>query len=247
MTRLIVLELHKLRTTPAAWVSLAVTVVLGAVSVASNALVPNPGGPPFGSTDQVNHALSVAALTSMVMLAIGIIMMAGEYRTRTIVSTYLATPRRGRVLAAKLVTAAGLGAILGATVFGMALLEAHIVYGTRGVESLPVDVTQLWVGATVSSALWGMLGVAVGAITRNTVAAILGTLAWALLVETGILATVAPDIAKWMPAGAALALTSVGSAGSALLSPVASAAVLTGWAIALSAVAARFTLSRESH
>jgi hypothetical protein len=247
MNRLIALELHKLRTTPAAWVSLAVTVVLGAVSVASNALVPNPGGPRFGSTDHVNHALSVAALTSMVMLAMGIIVMAGEYRTRTIVSTYLATPRRGKVLAAKLVTVAGLGGALGASVFGMALLEAHVIYGARGVHSLPVDVTQLWVGATASSALWGMLGVAIGAITRNTVAAIIGSLGWAMLVEIGVLANLAPEVAKWMPAGAALALTSVGSAGSALLSPWASAAVLTGWALALAGLAARFTLSRESH
>ena len=92
-----------------------------------------------------------------------------------------------------------------------------------------------------------MLGVAIGAITRNTVAAILVSLGWALAIETGILASVAPDIAKWLPAGAALALTSVGSAGSALLSPWASAAVLTSWALVLSGVAARFTLSRESH
>ena len=49
MKHLISLELHKLRTTPAAWISLAVTVVLGGLSVASNALVPNPGGPAFGS------------------------------------------------------------------------------------------------------------------------------------------------------------------------------------------------------
>jgi ABC-2 type transport system permease protein len=88
MIRLITIELHKLRSAPAAWVSLAVAIALGGLSVASNALVPNPSGPAFGSTDHVNHALSVAALTSMVMLAIGIIMMAGEYRHRTIVSTY---------------------------------------------------------------------------------------------------------------------------------------------------------------
>ena len=83
MTRLVTLELRQLRTTPAAWVALVVTVVLGLASVASNILVSNPGAPAFGSTDHVNHALSVSALTSMVMLAIGVLVIAGEYRHRT--------------------------------------------------------------------------------------------------------------------------------------------------------------------
>ena len=74
MKTLLSIELYKLRTTPAAWVSLAITLGLGAASVASNALVPNPDGPLFGSTDHVNHALSVSALTSMVMLAIGVVL-----------------------------------------------------------------------------------------------------------------------------------------------------------------------------
>lgn len=247
ITRLVALELHKLRTTPAAWVALGVTVLLAAASVASNALVPNVGGPPFGSTDHVNHALSVSALTSMVMLAIGVIIVAGEYRTRTIVSTYLAEPRRGRVLVAKLVTTVGLGAALGGITFGLAWVEAVLIYGARGVHSLPVDLGQLWLGATVASALYGLLGVALGALTRNTVAAIIGGIGWAMVVEIGILASVAPGLAKWLPTGAAVALTSVGSAGSALLSPWLAATVLAAWALALTAVAARFTMSREAH
>ena len=248
MNRLISLELHKLRTTPAAWVAIVITVLLGALSVATNTFGPiTPGGPAFGSTDHVNHALSVSALTSMVMLSIGVIMVASEYRTRTIVSTFLATPQRARVLVAKLATVLGLGAVLGAVAFGLAWVEAVLMYASRGVHTLPVDLTQLWVGATVSTALFGLLGVALGALTRNTVTAIVGGIAWAMVIEIGILSSVAPAIAKWLPAGNALALTSVGSAGSQLLSPWVSALVLTGWALGLSTVATRLTLSREAH
>lgn len=247
MKHLISLELHKLRTTPAAWISLAVTVVLGGLSVASNALVPNPGGPAFGSADHVSHTLSIAALTSMVMLAMGVVIIAGEYRTRTIVSTYLATPRRGQVLVAKLITATGLGALVGAVVFGLAWLEAVLIYGARGVHTLPVDLVHLWVGAVIATALFGLLGVALGALTRNTVAAVLGGIGWTMIIEIGILSTLAPEIAKWLPAGAAVALTTASGAGSPMLSPWLAAAVLAGWAIALSGIAARFTLSREAH
>jgi ABC-type transport system involved in multi-copper enzyme maturation permease subunit len=247
MKTLVSIELYKLRTTPAAWVSLAVTLGLGAVSVASNALVPNAQGPAFGSTDHVNHALSVSALTSMVMLTIGVLIIAGEYRHRTIMQTYLSEPRRGRVLVAKAVTALGLGVILGAGTFGIAYAEAVVIYGARGVDSLPVDVAQLWVGATVATALYGLVGVALGALTRNTVAAIIGAITWVMVIEVGILANVLPDVAQWLPAGAAVALTSVGSAAHGMLSPMSAAFVLTGWALLISGIAARFSLSREAH
>ena len=74
------------------------------------------------------------------------------------------------------------------------------MYASRGVHTLPVDLTQLWVGATVSTALFGLLGVALGALTRNTVTAIVGGIAWAMVIEIGILSSVAPEIGKWLPA-----------------------------------------------
>lgn len=248
MRRQIATELFKLRTTPAAWVTLALTIGLGVASVASNILVPvQPGGPAFGSVDQVNHALSSSALTSMVMLTIGILVMAGEYRHRTILQTYLGEPRRGRVLLAKLLTVGCLGAALGAVVFAIAYAEAVAIYGTRGVHELPVDITQLWLGAVLASAVYGVLGVALGALTRNTVAAVLGGIAWSLIIENGILQNVVPAVAKWLPTGAGVAVTSVGSVGSTLLSPPVAAVVLIGWAAGISGLASRFTLSREVH
>jgi ABC-type transport system involved in multi-copper enzyme maturation permease subunit len=243
----VIIELYKLRTTPAAWISLAVTGVLTAASVASNVLVPNPGGPAFGSTDHVNHALSVSALTSMVMLAIGVLVAAGEYRHRTIMQTFLAEPHRARVLAAKAVTVLGIGAVVGAVTFAIAYAEAVALYGARGVHALPVDVLQLWIGATVATALYGLVGVAIGALTRNTVAAIIGAITWVMIIEVGILANLVPDIAHWLPAGAAIALTSVGSAAQGMPSPTVAALVLVGWALMISAVAARFSLRREVH
>jgi ABC-2 type transport system permease protein len=247
MKTLVSIELYKLRTTPAAWISLAITVVLGVASVASNALVPNPAGPAFGSTDHVNHALSISALTSMVMLAIGVLIIGGEYRHRTIMQTFLGEPRRARVLAAKAVTALGLGAVLGAATFGIAYAEALVIYGARGVHSLPVDVAQLWLGATAATALYGLVGVALGALTRNTVAAVIGAIAWVMVIELGILASVLPDVARWLPGGAAVALTSVGSTAQSLLSPITAALVLAGWALLISGIAARFSLRREAH
>lgn len=246
MTSLLPIELYKLRTTPAAWLSLVVTLVLGLAATATNVLVDEATGLAFGSTEHVNKALSSAALTSMVMLALGVLIIAGEYRHRTIMQTYLGQPRRGPVLLAKLATAGVVGAVLGAATFGLTYVEAVVLYGSRGLNALPVDLAQLWVGATLSTALYGLLGVALGALTRNTVAAIVGGIAWAMVIEAGILVNVVPDLAKWLPTIAATALTTTGETGGALLAPGVAALVLVGWALALSGIAARFTLSREA-
>ena len=247
MKTLLPIELYKLRTTPAAWVSLVVTLGLALTATAVNILVDEATHLPLGSTDHVNKALSSASLTSMVMLALGVLVIAGEYRHRTIMQTYLGQPRRGLVLAAKLVAAGVIGAVLGALTFGLTYLEAVVLYGSRGVHSLPIDLAQLWVGATLASALYGLLGVALGALTRNTVAAIVGGIAWAMVIEAGILVNVVPDLAKWLPTGAATALTTTSESGGALLAPGVAAAVLVGWGLFLSGIAARFTLSREVH
>ena len=133
MRTLLPIELYKLRTTPALWVALAVTLVLALTSTATTILVDGAAPPPVGSTGHVSKALSSAALTSVVMLALGVLIIAGEYRHRTIMQTYLGQPRRGLVLAAKLVTAGVLGAVLAAVTFGLTYAAAVVLYRSRGV------------------------------------------------------------------------------------------------------------------
>ena len=246
MRALLPIELYKLRTTPALWVALAVTLALAVTSTATTILVDGAAPAPVGSAGHVSKALSSAALTSVVMLALGVLVVAGEYRHRTIMQTYLGQPRRGLGLAAKLVTAGVLGAALAAVTFGLTYAVAVPLYRSRGVESLPVDLGRLWVGAVISTAAYGLLGVALGALTRNTVAAIVGGIGWAMVIEAGILVTAVPDLAKWLPTGAATALTTTGEANAALLAPGAAALVLVGWALVISGIAARFSLSREA-
>jgi ABC-2 type transport system permease protein len=78
------------------------------------------------------------------------------------------------------------------------------------VHVLPVSVPALWAGATVAGACYGLLGVALGALTRNTIAAVLGGLAWVQIVEVGLLQHFVPALAKWLPTGAAVAITTPG-------------------------------------
>ena len=94
------IELRKLTTTPALYVSAGIVALFTVLSVAAGIMLAGQQGtPPLGSEPNVTKTLSIAALSSMVMLVLGILATAGEFRHRTIMWTVLAEPRRGRVLA----------------------------------------------------------------------------------------------------------------------------------------------------
>jgi hypothetical protein len=134
--------------------------------------------------------------------------------------------------------------VLGAATFGLALGIAKVLYAAKGIQHLPVDIPRLWLGAVLGTACYGLLGVALGALSRNTVGAIIGSIVWVFVIEVGILQPALPSLAKWLPTGAAVAITSGGSDASQLLAPGTAALVLVGWTAALSIIAARFSLSR---
>ncbi len=246
MNDLIRSEVRKLATTNWFKITLAAAFVLAPLSAVSNALA---GGTKslatLGTPDSIHHVLAAAALTSMVMLAVGISAIAGEYRHSTSIPTFLITPRRRDVLIAKLITVTALGAIVGAVGFGLSLAAAVPALSSRGVHHLAGDTPQMWVGCVIVSALFGALGVALGALTRSTVVAIIGAIGWAVLIEVGLLANLAPAVGKWLPTGANIAISRTVSHPELLLPPVVATVVLIAWTALLAGTATRFVLRRE--
>ena len=49
------------------------------------------------------HVMSAASFGGVIVLIIGILIMGGEFRHGTVTSTFLISPKRGRVVGAKLV------------------------------------------------------------------------------------------------------------------------------------------------
>jgi ABC-2 type transport system permease protein len=240
------IELAKMRTTPALYVSVGLSVVLSVVAaVTTIALAGKQGTPALGTVDNVVKVLSVSAVTSMVMLVMGILVTAGEFRTRTAVGTYLAEPRRVRVVVAKLLAVSVLGTVVGAVSFGAALAVAVPMYSARGVHTLPVDVVRLYWGSVVATVCFGLLGVALGSLTRNTVGAVIGGLVWIQVVEVAILQNVAPSFGRWLPTEAAVSLTGAGSQTAGLLAPGLAALVLVAWAAVITAGSVALTVPRD--
>ena len=98
--------------------------------------------------------------------------------------------------------------------------------------------------AVLGAGLCGLVGVGVGALVRNQVAALVGTLVWVLVVEGLLMGLVhAPSLGKWLPSAAAAA--AITSPGGAHLSRLAGTLVFAGYGLALALAGTRLIVRRD--
>ena len=238
-------EARKLFTTRALPISFAAAIVLTLVSVVLQAATAGrQGTPPLGTDASTYQLLKIGAVPCLVMLIMGILAAGGEFRHRTIVPVLLATPRRGLVFAVKVLVIAAVGAAFSAITFGVGLGAVVAELSAHHLHQLPNGTGSLYAGAVIASAGFGIIGVALGALTRNTVGAIVAVLAWTLLIEQIILQAVVPGIEKWLPTHAAIVLTNAPAVGHAI-PVVTTSLVLAGYAAALFLIARFTTLKRD--
>jgi ABC-2 type transport system permease protein len=128
---------------------------------------------------------------------LGAISITGEVRHGTIRPTFLVTPRRGRVVAAKVWASSLVGAGFGLMAGGVAVGVGTAALRARGIEVQldGGDYALLIAGSTGAAALWAAIGVGVGAVVRNQVPTLVGICAWLLFVE-GLLVGDVADIAE---------------------------------------------------
>lgn len=170
---------------------------------------------------------------------LGALSITGEIRNGTIRPTFLATPRRGRVLTAKLVTSALAGGLYGAAAEALTIGLGSAVLSARGI---PIrldggDYTQLFFGGVVAAALWAPLGLGLGALLRSQVATLVGFCAWLLFAENLLLGQL-PDIIRYFPGAAAGALSGTTITGEVPSDPSLLAPALGGILLVVYATAA---------
>ncbi|WP_024286191.1 ABC transporter permease subunit [Cellulomonas sp. KRMCY2] len=244
MNRLIRAELHKLRTTRSTWwlllaqIGLVALLVTGAVlsSAITEVALETPEG--------LRTALSHGGVPALLALIVGITAIAGEYRQGTIAGTFLVTPKRSRVVAAKLVAFGSVGLVSGLLSAGMTLAATAAWMAARDVAFEPTSrvVILALVGIVLWNVLYALMGVALGGLLRAVPTAIGISVVWLMLVENAVVA-LAPDVARWLPATAAAGL--VGSPAPDLLSRTAGGLALAAWTLALVVLAARVTDRRD--
>jgi ABC-2 type transport system permease protein len=250
MTRLVHAELFRLRTTRTTWALLA-----GAIALTALVLFPALSGagsgsfPSLGTPHSLETIVAAPRFVSYFSMLLGVLAVAGEYRHRTITTTFLATPDRSRVVLAKLgaLGLAGLG--FGALGNVIALGAAVLWHQARGVplQLLQPDVGTSVLGLVLVASLFAMLGVGVGALVPNQTAAMVGVIVWLQIVELSVLAGISPGLFKWTATGAALALAGLEppSPSLSVLSPLPGGLLLAAYALVLAGVASRLTLQRD--
>ncbi len=232
-------EVLKLRTSRTPWVILIVQLGLVVAGMSGMAVASID----FKSPDAARILLAHAGLSSLCVLILGIMAVAGEYRDGTITETFLTSPRRSRVISAKLVAYTGLGAIFGVLTAITAFATAAAWFSAKGVAfdlSTP-DVWQTLLGAALWMPLYAAIGVGLGALVKSLSASVAIALAWIALVE-GIAINLLGDLGKWLPMASGLALDNAPRAD--LLPQVTGGIVLAAYSI-LFAVAATFVTSRS--
>jgi ABC-2 type transport system permease protein len=253
-------ELTKILTTRLWWGLLIGVVLFAGLQAAASAAFAGvdagagqPTTPGLDSADSLRGVYAAAAFSGAYIFAlvIGVTGMTGEYRYETATPTFLATPRRVRVVVAKSVAhlAVGLGYGLVAVVCAFAV--GGLVVLARG-HALGLGSSGLWRAvllAVLAVALWTMLGIGIGTLIRNQVAALLVAVAVALLVEPlvslGLYAADLDDVGKFLPSTASSAMTSPPSVLGELLPWWAGALVLGGYALAFAALGVWLSVRRD--
>jgi hypothetical protein len=242
-------EFSKILTTRMWWI--LALVLFGYIALIAGGLAALFGGLDSGaiSPDAVNSGGGTAGLTGLGSIPpliysfaasvgyvfpvlLGALATTGEFRHQTLTPTFLATPRRGRVLGAKTVALFVMGAALGVVALAASVGIGALVLGGFGIDPLLAD-GETWglIGRTVlAMAVWAVIGVGLGVLVPSQVASIVIVLAFTQFIEpllrfASTFTQITADIGKFLPGAASDAL--VGESFFTLASP--GGAVLTSW------------------
>jgi ABC-2 type transport system permease protein len=247
--RLVRVEMLKLRSTRM-WLGLllgaVLLVALGAIAtliLSGRADAAKQGLTPIRTVQDVRDLVYTAGIVGVFTLILGATSMTTEYRSGTIAGTFLATPNRWPVVAAKVLGSAATGFAFGVIAALIPIVSAVVYFLVKGQHILlgrPVLDAALVV--CVIGAYSAAIGAGVGAAIRSQLVAILSVLAWSLVAEP-LIGSLIHSVQKWLPIeGAHGALTQQTSG---LLSPVGGGALMVAYVLLALAVGIFVTRARD--
>jgi ABC-2 type transport system permease protein len=238
----------------------ALFAVLFALVVAGSRQQGGPGGggprlPGLDNTSMVSTVYTAGlSLAYLLTLVVGVMSIGSEYRHKTITSTFLSTPKRVRVMAAKVISLLGIGAFYGVVFLVGSVGVGGTAIAIKGFSPLPEagPIARALALSLLVLGLWSLLGLGAGILIPNQVAAILIAVgaAWILEPLLGFLLGLVSwgqSIVPYMPSQATSAM--VGqintSATVHLLTWWAGALVLVAYAAILAGVGSMLTVRRD--
>jgi len=234
-------KLTSTRTTPGLAVALVAVVVL-AVALHGYGLAE---ASLRASSEQLTFLMGWGAVIGNLFAGLaGALSFTAEIRYGTIRPTLMATPRRGRVVAAKALAAAGAGLAFGLLGTAAAVGAGRLALGARGVDAAvgAGQYAQFLAGGALAGALWAVVGLGIGAVVRAQAPTVVAMTAWVLFVEA-ILVDSAPGLGRLAPGALGQALA--GLRPDSLAAPALGGLLLGAYAAASLAAGALATRRRD--
>lgn len=248
MIRLIRAEFLKLRTTQVWFWLLVGTVAVAALLIVAQ-IAPSDG---ITRAAQVPDMFTSSSTAYIVVFVLGVLGVTTEFRYQTITPTVLQTPSRWAIITAKMITYAIVGAV-----FALIAIAVQIAIAVPWLSSknITVDfgnnhVQHALIGVFVVVAMFGIVGLGVGALVRNQIVAVtVGILFLAILEHLLLLIPGVRNVWPYMPGAASAAIwytTGDNTAnGVHLLSTWAGVGVLLAWAFVPAFLGAVYSMNRD--
>jgi ABC-2 type transport system permease protein len=224
MIAIIRAEWLKMRTTAVPWVLAGIALIINGLLILVYFVGHGDGGGggngggsgTFGfpnyphTTQQLRNLLGSGFAGYILALLLGVLCVTTEFRHKTVTTSLLVTPQRPQFIGGKLITSAILGAGLAVLMLVGTLLGGGLTLSVQGGSfgDLLRQVPAVAPGMILVFALFAILGVGVGAVLTNQVAAIIVSLGWFIILE-GILVSLFHSLEKWVPTGAAAAASNL--------------------------------------
>jgi ABC-type transport system involved in multi-copper enzyme maturation permease subunit len=185
----------------------------------------------FTEQDQIS-LLSFGSIAGVFAALAGVMLFTSEYRFGTIRPTSLFNPDRSRLFTTKITAVVLSGFVFGVIGEGLVFAIGMVILNIRGISIVMsgANITELIIGAIVGTALWGAIGVALGAIVPNQVGAVISLLAWGFVVENLVFGFL-PKVGRFLPVHASDSM--MGPIENKLLSGYAGTAVVVAWVLVL--------------
>src|SRR5665647_3968399 len=150
---------------------------------------PGGGGPPLPGLDNTTMVSTVytagLSLAYLLTLVVGVMSIGSEYRHKTITSTFLSTPKRVRVMVAKVTSLLGIGVFYGLVFLVGSVGVGGAAIAIKGFSPFPevAPIARALALSLLVLGLWSLVGLGAGILIPNQVAAILIAVGAAFIVE----------------------------------------------------------------
>jgi ABC-2 type transport system permease protein len=185
MSRLLAGELIKLRTTRTA-IGFGVAGLLLALAASLISILAGD----LATVQDKKNALNFGGGIGILFLLFGAVGATGEFRHRTLAPAVLIAPDRLRLVLARIAAYKLAGLVFGLLIAAIVLgIGAALLGGEPGPGLSGSDYARLGAGSLLDVVLCAAIGVGVGTLVRNQVAAVIGILIWLTILEplTGLL------------------------------------------------------------